>query len=686
MTHYRVRLQSPLDGIPGGVVLIGGVRREALSKRDTGAGRANAARLRLPQRDGLSRSLTPGLAATAIAFAFLLAGCCGTRLFAQSPLVSEAAESLIDRHTGLAGGWAWQSVIQAPNYQTDRDVGTASIGTALLQMYDATGTASYLSAAEQAGNWLVAAQTSAGWWPDYVNPANVRPSGPANYGFTSLDDGVIGQAGFLLTLYQKTGKAAYRTAALKGIDWLLTVAEKPSGKSCPSQECYWDWWVPAQGKVYLGLGSGVAGIFYGLDEIAQITGNTTYETYALAAAAYEESQLTASGAVPESPGGGVADDTGLYQGGAGVAFAYYSLYQHTGNTRWFADANKIMAWVRSQEKPQPTGTAWPVSVGTHGNKNLSTEIAEGAAGIGWAELQAYKLTHSAVDLATAEAAGAWLLSVQTAESSGDTWGAYPAGSETGAYYTSEDLGASGIGYFFNDLYLATGNAAYNTAAKNAAAWLQGVSFWDSDGYAWYQDECDGCGGWFNYAEPSFNWGIAGIGAFASRLSGGPDDMPRDVQAITGDIFAIGAGQSGSVGSYTPDKDSAGSNLGTDSVTHTIDMSGVVFESPAPAVIYQGERYGSTITYTLPNLTPAKSYTLRLHFAETYYTAAGGREFNVLINGKQVLTNFDIVAAAGAGFKANIQAFTATASSDGTVVIEFTKGRADWPKISGIEVY
>jgi hypothetical protein len=604
---------------------------------------------------------------------------------AQNPLVAEAAQSLINRHTALLGGWAWQSVIQAPNYQTDRDVGTASVGTAFLQMYDATGTAGYLTAAEQAGNWLVAAQTSAGWWPDYVNPGNVIPSGPAKYGFTSLDDGVIGQAGFLLTLYQKTGIVAYRTAGLKGIGWLLTVAEAPSGKSCPSQQCYWDWWVPAQGRVFLGLGSGVAGVFYGLDQIAQITGNATYENYALAAAAYEETQIASSGAVPEVPGGATYD-TGLYQGGSGVAVAYFNLYQHTGNTRWLADANKIMAWVRAQEKTQPSGVAWPISVGANGNKTQSTDIAGGAAGIGWAELQAYKLTYSVVDLQTAEAAGTWLLTVQTAEGNGDEWEAYLTGGDADDYYTSEDLGVSGIGYFFNDLYLATGTASYNTAAQDAANWLQATSFIDADGAGWYQDDCMACGGWRDRAEPSFNWGIAGIGAFGARLSGGPDDMPRDVSAIAGDLYSIGAGQAGAVGSYTTDLDASGSRMGTDSVANTIDMSGATFESPAPSAIYQGERYGSGFSYMLPNLTPGKSYTVRLHFAETYYNATGGREFNVLINGKPVLTNFDIVAAAGAGFKANIQTFTATASNAGSIAIQFTQGHADWPKVSGIEVY
>ena len=36
----------------------------------------------------------------------------------------------------------------------------------------------------------------------------------------------------------------------------------------------------------------------------------------------------------------------------------------------------------------------------------------------------------------------------------------------------------------------------------------------------------------------------------------------------------------------------------------------------------------------------------LHFAETYFTAEGDREFNVAINGTTVLTNLDIYATVG----------------------------------------
>jgi hypothetical protein len=122
----------------------------------------------------------------------------------------------------------------------------------------------------------------------------------------------------------------------------------------------------------------------------------------------------------------------------------------------------------------------------------------------------------------------------------------------------------------------------------------------------------------------------------------------------------------------------------------IDTSGV--SNPAPLAVYQTERWGgdsssmpAPFSYTFSNLTAGAGYTVRLHFAEIFWTAAGQRRFNVAINGTQVLTDFDIVAAAGAADKAIVQQFTTTASSSGKIVVSYTVGTADAPKSSGIEV-
>jgi fibronectin type 3 domain-containing protein len=119
-----------------------------------------------------------------------------------------------------------------------------------------------------------------------------------------------------------------------------------------------------------------------------------------------------------------------------------------------------------------------------------------------------------------------------------------------------------------------------------------------------------------------------------------------------------------------------------STTNTIDISAVT--NPAPAAVYQTERYGA-FTYTVGGLTAGATYTVRLHFAEIYWTATGQRKFHVNINGTRVLTDFDIVAAAGAARKATLRQFTATANASGQIVIQYLTGSVNNPQSSGIEI-
>ena len=94
---------------------------------------------------------------------------------------------------------------------------------------------------------------------------------------------------------------------------------------------------------------------------------------------------------------------------------------------------------------------------------------------------------------------------------------------------------------------------------------------------------------------------------------------------------------------------------------------------------------ATNTYTIGGFTPGSSHTVTLYFNEIYWTLPGQREFNVLINGNQVLTNFDIVGMTGAQNRAIEEQFPATANSSGQIVIHFAIGAADQPKVSGIAV-
>jgi beta-glucanase (GH16 family) len=130
----------------------------------------------------------------------------------------------------------------------------------------------------------------------------------------------------------------------------------------------------------------------------------------------------------------------------------------------------------------------------------------------------------------------------------------------------------------------------------------------------------------------------------------------------------------------------GTTGATNAYANLITTTGVT--NAAPEDVYRTERWGP-MTYTIPNLTPGASFTVRLHFAEAAETAVGARHFNVAINGTTVLTNFDIFKAAGGEYIANVQQFTANAESNGTITIALTVGTGGTssqnPSLRGIEV-
>ncbi|GCE29826.1 hypothetical protein KDA_53100 [Dictyobacter alpinus] len=172
-------------------------------------------------------------------------------------------------------------------------------------------------------------------------------------------------------------------------------------------------------------------------------------------------------------------------------------------------------------------------------------------------------------------------------------------------------------------------------------------------------------------------------------------------AGTSAVVSINAGGD-AIDSFGPDRyagDIEGNNAGTTtSTTNSIDTSA---PNAAPEAVYQTARVCDVDTtfgcqFTISGLNPdgtntiqaGANYTVRLHFADFEQTQPDQRKFNLWIGDNQYLTDFDIVAEAGAPNTAIVKDFTVLSSSIhgvGAIKIRYAKGSVGLPQINGIEI-
>jgi len=143
-----------------------------------------------------------------------------------------------------------------------------------------------------------------------------------------------------------------------------------------------------------------------------------------------------------------------------------------------------------------------------------------------------------------------------------------------------------------------------------------------------------------------------------------------------------------VGVFAADSGFSTSNIqGTGA---TVTTAGVT--NAAPASLYDTERWNSgSLTYTSPVLTPGRTYTVRLHFAERYVGAANQRRFNIGINGAtsgpNYVANFDVFVAAGNAMnKAVVRDFSdITPDATGCITVTLSLGSIQLPMLNGLEI-
>jgi hypothetical protein len=125
--------------------------------------------------------------------------------------------------------------------------------------------------------------------------------------------------------------------------------------------------------------------------------------------------------------------------------------------------------------------------------------------------------------------------------------------------------------------------------------------------------------------------------------------------------------------------SNGNYDGGDAVT-----PGSAVPSSTPPEVYDAERYGE-MTWEF-DVAQGSEVEVRLYLSNQFPQAntEGDRQYNVSIEGNQVLTEYDPVQDVGHA-TGTVKAFTVTDDGDGTVTITFTPGAAENPQVNAIEI-
>lgn len=169
---------------------------------------------------------------------------------------------------------------------------------------------------------------------------------------------------------------------------------------------------------------------------------------------------------------------------------------------------------------------------------------------------------------------------------------------------------------------------------------------------------------------------AAAGASASAAASVPS--PASSEAVMTVPIRINAGGPAQT---TPDGIRWDADKGFSGGQAFAGMSAPVSGSRTPS-LYQTIRFAKgDFDYSF-NVANGK-YIVTLKFAEIYYINPGQRVFSVAINGQPVLTQFDMIVAAGGSKKAIDKPFPVEVTN-GRIAIHFTK-IVDNPQINAIEI-
>ena len=190
--------------------------------------------------------------------------------------------------------------------------------------------------------------------------------------------------------------------------------------------------------------------------------------------------------------------TSYLKGAAGIGELFLDLYHSTNADPFFegvtpkADiylntAKGAATWLETRAIAEYGGYKWPRDLNADnsiaGASNNYTGMYDGAAGIGTFFLDMYRTTGDSSYLTYAEGAATWLVSMAN-KSHGFAFVESETADNSTELSTRWTYGSPGIGGFFIDLYLTTGNSNYATYANKTAEGLIYYADSSEGGYSW----------------------------------------------------------------------------------------------------------------------------------------------------------------------------------------------------------
>lgn len=343
----------------------------------------------------------------------------------------------------------------------------------------------YLGAANQVGDWLLATaqQGDDGWsWPE--KPAASPKVDP------SLGWGTAAPTLFFLEAYRTTGEARWLEAAHEGTRWMGAHLDES-----------------IEAEAGCGLLTGVGGWVFVLDELADATNDDDARTQA-----GRILDSIVRRANPVAAGVHWHDLTEILWGTAGIGCLLLAVGDRYLGPAAVDLATRAGDWLLTEAEPAEPGLRWHLGHGYPSPRRFPN-FAHGAAGIGFFMARLAQVTGELRFLDAALGAHEWITS--TARTDDDTLAAYhhlPDG--TDLYTLGWCHGPPGLGWFYRQLELTTGDAGWRTRIRQAAKAdrISGIPEQREPGF------------WDNVARCCGSAGVAEFFLDLHWLEGRPDDL------------------------------------------------------------------------------------------------------------------------------------------------------------------